>query len=147
MKVIFLQDVPRIGRRYDIKEINDGYAVNYLFPRKFAEMATPKAVSEIERRKKEIVIEKEIEENLLNKNLEKIKGEIVTIKAKTDKKGHLFSAIHEKDISEALKKESKIELNEKFIVLSKQIKEIGEYEIQIFIKNKKSSFKLIVEKA
>lgn len=147
MKVIFLQDVPRIGRRYDIKEINDGYAVNYLFPRKFAEMATPKAVSEIERRKKEIVIEKEIEENLLNKNLEKIKGEIVTIKAKTDKKGHLFSSIHEKDISEALKKESKIELNEKFIVLSKQIKEIGEYEIQIFIKNKKSSFKLIVEKA
>ena len=53
MKVIFLKDVPRVGKRNDIKEVNDGYAVNFLFPRKLAEMATPSAINELEKRKKE----------------------------------------------------------------------------------------------
>ncbi len=46
MRVIFLQDVPRVGKRHDIKEVNDGYAVNFLFPHKLAEPATAKAVSD-----------------------------------------------------------------------------------------------------
>ena len=48
MKVIFLQDVPRVGKRHDIKEVNDGYAMNFLFPRKLAELATSKAIAELE---------------------------------------------------------------------------------------------------
>ena len=52
MRVIFLQDVPRVGKKYDIKEINDGYAMNFLFPRKLAESATPRAVAELEKRNK-----------------------------------------------------------------------------------------------
>ena len=54
MKVIFLQDVARVGKRHDIKEINDGYAMNFLFPRKLAELATPSAIAELEKRKKNI---------------------------------------------------------------------------------------------
>ncbi len=146
MKVIFLQDVPRAGRKYDIKEVSDGYAVNFLFPKKLAVLATLKAVAEIEKRKKEIAIKREVQENLLEKNLEEIKGKTVTIKAKADEKGHLFSAIHQKMLAEAMQKEHYARIDEKFIVLEKQIKEIGEFEIPIVIKNKKSSFKLIVEK-
>ncbi len=146
MKVIFLQDVPRVGKRYDIKEVNDGYANNFLFPKKWATPATPKAAAEIERRKKEIIIEREVEENLLIKNLEEIKSKTIIIKAKADEKGHLFSAIHKKTIADTMNKEYRAQIDEKFIVLEKQIKEIGEFEIPILIKNKKSSFKLIVEK-
>ena len=146
MKVIFLQDVPRVGKKYDIKEINDGYALNCLFPKKLAMLATRAAIADLERRKKEITIKREVEENLLNKNLENIKDKIITIKAKADLKGHLFSTIHEKMIVEAMEKECHIHMDEKFIALEKQIKEIGEFEIPILIKNKKSSFKLIVEK-
>lgn len=146
MKVIFLQDVPRVGKKYDIKEVNDGYAVNFLFPKKWAMMATEKSVKEIERRKKEIIIEREVQEDLLDKNMEEIKGKSVTIKAKADEKGHLFSAIHEKMIAEAMDKECHVQIDEKFIVLEKQIKKIGEFEIPVVIKNKKSSFKLIVDK-
>ena len=72
MKVIFLQDVPRVGKKYDVKEVNDGYAVNFLLPRKLAIKTTPKAVAELEMRKKEIVLEKEVQESLLLKNLEEI---------------------------------------------------------------------------
>ena len=59
MKVIFLQDVPRVGKRHDVKEVNDGYAANFLLPRKLAEVATPHAVAALERRKKEITVERE----------------------------------------------------------------------------------------
>jgi len=147
MKVIFLQNVPKAGRKYDVKEINDGYAVNFLFPKKLATLATPKAVAEIERKKKEIIIEREVQEDLLMKNLEEVKNKTITIKAKADEKGHLFSAIHEKMIIEQMEKEYHAQIDEKFIVLEKQIKEIGEFEIPIEIKGKKSSFKLVVEKA
>ncbi len=146
MKVIFLQDVPRVGKKYDIKEVNDGYALNFLFPKKWATLATSKAMAEVERHKKEIVIEREVQEELLAKNLEEIKDKTITIKAKADEKGHLFSAIHEKMLVEAMSKESHVQIDEKFIALEKPIKEIGEFEIPIIIKNKKSSFKLIVEK-
>ena len=146
MKVILLQDVPKVGRKYDIKELNDGYVLNFLFPKKLATLATSKAIAEIERRKKEIIIEREVQDDLLEKNLEDIKGKTVTIKVKADEKGHLFSAIHEKMLVEALDKECRVQISEKFIVLEKPIKEVGEFEIPISIRDKKSSFKLVVEK-
>lgn len=146
MKVIFLNDVPRVGKRHDIKEINDGYAMNFLLPRKLAVTATPQAIADLEKRKKNIEIEKEIREDLLTKNLEEIKDKIITIKSKANEKGSLFSAIHKNEIVTELNKQQQADISEEFIVLEKPIKEVGEFEIPISIKNKKSSFKLIVEK-
>ena len=144
MRVIFLQDVPRVGKRYDIKEINGGYAMNFLFPRKLAEPATPQAIAELEKRKKNIAIEREVQEDLLMKNLEEIKGKIIKIQGKANEKGNLFSAIHKKEIVEEMKKQHHADISEEFIVLEKPIKEIGEFEVPIEIKGKKSSFQLIV---
>lgn len=146
MKVIFLHDVPRVGKKYDVKDISDGYATNFLLPKKLAELATPKSIAELEKRKKNIEIEREVQDNLLLKNLEAIKGKIITINAKADDKGHLFSKIHTKEIVEAMKAQNHADIGEEFIILEKPIKEAGEHEIQISIKGKKSSFKLVVEK-
>jgi large subunit ribosomal protein L9 len=145
MQVIFLQDVPRVGKKYDLKEVNNGYAMNFLIPRKLAELATPKTIAELEKRKKNIEIEREVQEDLLMKNLEEIKGKVITIKVKADEKGHLFSKIHTKEIVEEMKKQNHADISEEFIVLEKPIKEIGEHEIPIEIKGKKSSFKLVIE--
>ena len=136
MKVIFLQDVPRVGKKHDIKEINDGYAMNFLFPRKLAEPATPKAIAELEKRKKNIEIEREVQEDLLLKNLEEIKGKAIIIKGKANEKGNLFSAIHKKEIIEEMKKQHHADIAEEFIVLEKPIKEVGEFDIPIEIKTK-----------
>jgi large subunit ribosomal protein L9 len=146
MQVIFLQDVPRVGKKYEIKEINGGYAMNFLFPRKLAEPATPKAIVELEKRKKNIEIEREVQTNLLLKNLEEIKNKTVVIKAKADEKGHLFSGIKNKEIVEEMHKQHHANISEEFIVLEKPIKEVGEFDIPIEIKGKKSSFKLIIER-
>jgi large subunit ribosomal protein L9 len=146
MKVIFLQDVSRVGKKYDVKEVNDGYAMNFLIPRKLAELATPRATAELEKRMKNIAIEREVQTDLLMKNLEEIKGKVVVIKARADEKGHLFSGIKNKEIVEEMKTQHHADISEEFIVLEKPIKEVGEFEIPISIKNKKSSFKLVVEK-
>ena len=145
MKVIFLKDVPRVGKKDDIKEISDGYAQNFLFPRRLAIVATMQAVANLERQKKEIVIEREVQESLLLKNLEGIKDKVVTIEGKANEKGSLFQAIHSKEISEAMHREHHAEISPEFIDLEKPIKEVGEFVIPIKIKNKKSSFKLIVK--
>ncbi|MDD5721331.1 MAG: 50S ribosomal protein L9 [Candidatus Pacebacteria bacterium] len=147
MKVIFLKDVPRVGKKYVIKDVNDGYALNFLIPRKLAEMATPNAIAQLEKKMKNIRIERETQESLLLKNLEEIKGKIVTIKSKADEKGHLFSGIKNKEIIKEMKAQHGAEISEESIVLEKPIKEIGEFEIPISVKDKKSYFKLKVEKA
>jgi len=154
MKVIFLQDVVRVGKRHDIKDVPGGYATNFLIPRKLAELATPQAIANLEKRKKSIEIEREVQTELLLKNLEEIKGKVVVIKAKTDEKGHLFSGIKNKEIVEEMHKQHHADISEEFIVLEKPIKETGEFEIPIEIlapsgqagKGKKSSFKLVVER-
>lgn len=145
MKVIFLHSVPRVGKKNDIKEVNDGYAVNFLFPKKLAEPATAKATAALELRQREIAVEREVQEDLLVKNLEEIKGKTVTLSAKADDKGHLFAQIHKKEIISAMKKEHRAEISEEFIVLEKPIKQTGEFDIFVEIKGKKSSFKLVVE--
>src|SRR5690242_9904419 len=143
MKVIFLKDVPRVGKRHDIKEVNDGYALNFLFPRKLAEPATALSVRELEIRMKNIEVERAVEDNLLERNLKEINGKTITLKAKADEKGHLFSGVHKKEIVEGMKREHHADINEEFILLEKPIKQIGEFEIPVSIKNKKSSLKLI----
>jgi len=146
MKVIFLQDVPRVGKRHDIKEVNDGYATNFLLPRKLVIVATPSAIRNLETKQNEIKIERQVREDLLLKNLSSIKGKSITLKVKADDKGHLFKAIHPSDIVKKMQDEHKAQIDEKFIVLEKSIKQVGEFEIQISINRKNSSFQLIVEK-
>ncbi len=146
MRVIFLKDVPRVGKKHDVKEVNDGYAMNFLLPRKLAEPATPRAIVELEKRKKSIEIEREVQKDLLMKNLEEIKSKTITIKEKADEKGHLFAQVHKKEIIEAMKTQNHADISEEFIVLEKPIKQIGEFEIPVIVQDKKSSFKLVVER-
>lgn len=146
MRVIFLRDVPRAGKRHDVKEVNDGYAVNFLFPKKLAEPSTPRTLADLEKRKKEIIVEKKIQEELLDRSLAEIKDKTIHLQGKANERGHLFSAIHKKEIVEALASELRATIGEEFIILNKPIKELGEFEILVEIKNKKSSFKLVVEK-
>ncbi|HEY4477916.1 MAG TPA: 50S ribosomal protein L9 [Candidatus Paceibacterota bacterium] len=145
MKVIFLKDVPRVGKRHEVKDVNDGYALNFLLPHKMAELATPKALKELESRKSQIVVEKQVQEDLLLRNLEELKGKTITIVSKANEKGSLFSAIHKKEILEAMLKEHKATLSEESIILDKPIKETGEFDIPVEVNKKKSLFKLIIK--
>ncbi len=146
MKVILLKDVPKIGKKYDIKEVNDGYAANFLIPKKFAEPATAKQVSKINLIKETARMQQEIHVSLLKKNLADVSGKIVTIKALANDKGNLFKAIHQKDIVGQLKKIHQIDLAPEALALPTPIKDLGAHEIQVSIEGHKGEFTLIVEK-
>ena len=131
MKVILLQDIKNVGRKEQIIEANDGYARNYLFPKKLAIEATKdnmlklqaKKTSEANKKKAEIEANKEIA-----KKLEKIE---LTIKAKVGENSKIFGGITSKEIAEELKKQHKFEIDRKKITLKDTIKSLGRYTAEI----------------
>lgn len=130
MKVIFLQDVARIGRRGEIKEVSDGYALNFLIPRKLAREASDKVVAEIAKAKEAGKMkEAEGNESLLLA-LSALEISPLILKHKANEKGHLFAAISIKEIIETLERRG-IYINPEELEITGQIKETGKHELRI----------------
>jgi len=130
MKVILVKDVENLGKKYDVKEVKNGYGRNFLLPQKLAKAATKKALKWLEDQKE--VINKEAEEELkmaqeLASNLD---GVEVAISVKIGEEGQLFESINNQKIAEKLK-EMGFELKKSQIKLAEPIKELGEFPIKV----------------
>jgi large subunit ribosomal protein L9 len=130
MKVILRQDFEKLGRMGDIREVKDGYARNYLIPRKIAYEATPSAMRMLEREK--LMAEKRLEKErrsaeVLAAQLEKIS---VTIKMRVGEDDRLFGSVTSQMISDALK-EKGIEVDKRQIGLEDTIKSLGIYDVDV----------------
>ena len=145
MKVILKENVKGVGRKYEVKNVSDGYANNFLIPKKLAEFASPDAVKKAEILKATVEAEVEIREKLAEKQLEMLKGIKVVLKKKSNDKGHLFEQIHLAEISGALKEQAKIEIETEYLSVEKPIKEIGEHLISVEVGKNKGKFVLLVE--
>jgi large subunit ribosomal protein L9 len=144
MKVIFLQDIDKIGKKFQVKNVSDGYAKNFLLPKNLAKPATPEALKWLEIQ--EEITRKKAEEHLeeIEKTASGIDGAEIIVTVKVGDEGQLFESINAQKISEKLK-ESKIEVKKNQIVLEKPIKEIGEYPVKIhFDHNLEAEIKVIV---
>ena len=146
MKVILLQDIKSLGKRGDVKEVAEGYARNFLFVKKLAEIATNSGVKKVEAIKKKQV---ELQQMDLEKTQElasQLEGKAITINVK-EKDGKLFGSVQAKDLLKELKKEDII-ISEKSIVLDSPIKELGEYEVRVELDHGiESSIMVLVESA
>lgn len=147
MKVIFKQDVKGVGKKYEVKDVADGYANNFLIPKKLAEFATPEATKKAEILKSATEAEIEIKEKLTQKQIEMLKGVKVVLQKKANEKGHLFEKIHPNEIVVALKEQAKIEIDSEFLTIEKPIKEVGEHQVSVKIGKNKGEFSLIIEPA
>jgi large subunit ribosomal protein L9 len=145
MKIILKQDIKGVGRKYEVKDVADGYANNFLIPRKLAEYASPDAVRKAEISKATAVAEIEIREKLTEKQIEMLQSVKIILQKKASEKGHLFEKIHPAEISEALKEQAKIEIDPEFIKLKEPIKEIGEHAVVVEVGKNKGEFKVVVE--
>ncbi len=144
MKVILLKDIPKIGKKYESKEVSAGYARNYLIPNKLAEVANKKALEKVELLRS-LHEEKIREENKkLGKKLTEISGATITIKAKANDKGNLFAGITAETILAEVQKIAP-EAREDNIVLKKPIKEIGEHTVQMTVQDKTAEFTVVIE--
>lgn len=131
MKVILLQDVKKIGSKGDVLNVAEGYARNFLFPRKLAVEATEGHLKELsqkkasEEKKKLQILE---EARQLGVKLEALNIKITT---KVGEGGRLFGSITSKDIADSLKAQHKIDIDKKKIVLENPFKSLGTYTVTI----------------
>ena len=130
MKVILLQDIDGLGKKFEIKDVKDGYARNFLFPKVLAKPATKEVMAWLE-------IQKEIETKKAEEDLKKIQdmassldGHEVIIPIKVGDKEQLFESVGEQRISEKLK-ETGFNIEKNQIILKEPIKELGEYRVII----------------
>lgn len=144
MKVILLSDVKGSGKKYEIKNVSDGYAMNFLLPNKLATRATAERIKHIEELKQEQSEEVRIQKDLLKKNMESLKSVCLEMKERASEKGGLFKGITPEIIVKELKEQVRIDLSAEAIVLEKPIKEVGDYTIEVRAGEDKSSFKLSV---
>ena len=130
MKVILLQDVKKLGKKGDVIEASDGYARNFLFPRKLAEEATANALHVVNAKKENERKKRLAELEAAQKLAGELKGKDVTINAKAGENGRLFGAITNKDIAEVINNKFNLSIDKKKIVMD-TIKVAGGYEIEV----------------
>lgn len=130
MKVILLEDIENVGKKYEVKEVKAGYARNLLFPKKIAKLATRQNLKWLEAQKE--TIEKEAEEDLKKAQelASNIDGIEVNIKVKVGENNQLFESINNQKISEKLKLMG-FEIRKNQVKLADPIKEVGEFPIKI----------------
>ena len=136
MKVILLKDVKGTGKKGEVKEVSDGYARNFLLPKKMAVVADQTNVKELKEQNKsaEIKAQKEYEEAVeLGKKMEEM---AITIYSKAGDGGRLFGSITSKDIAEQLKKQHSIEVDKRKISLDEPIRVLGSRFVEIKIHQK-----------
>jgi len=144
MKVILMHDIPKVGRKYDIKNVSDGHALNLLIPKGLAEVATASALKKVEKLKVEEAGHKKVQEDLLLMNLKAIEGLTLELSEKANEKGHLFAGVHKEEIIAHMKADKHIDLLPDFIVLDKPIKAVGEHTVEIKVKDKLAKLKLVI---
>jgi large subunit ribosomal protein L9 len=131
MQVILLHDVKGIGRAGEVVKVSDGHARNLLIPKKQAMEATPANLKTLERKKKEIEAQRELDQNRAGELKEQIQGKTVSLSAKAGEGGRLFGAITSKDIADALQKDFGILIDKKKIAMDAPIKQTGLSEVEI----------------
>ena len=131
MKVVLLQDVKGQGKKDQIVEVSDGYARNFLFPKKLAAIADAKVLNDIKNKEAAKARKIELEKQAARDTAAKFEGLVVKIKVSSGADGRLYGAVTTKDIAEALKEQHGIEVDKRKIVLDEQIKAYGSYTLDV----------------
>jgi large subunit ribosomal protein L9 len=131
MKVVLNENVKGLGKKLDIVNVSEGYARNFLFPKKLATPADNKSVSEATTKKSAIQFKKDTDRENAQELKAKIEEIIVDFKVKTADNGKLFGSVTSKEISDELKKTSGIDVDKKKITLDDSIKTTGVYTAKV----------------
>ncbi|MDD4358439.1 MAG: 50S ribosomal protein L9 [Candidatus Pacebacteria bacterium] len=146
MLVLLLQNVSKLGNKNEIKNVNDGYAKNFLFPKKLAIKATPELMKKAE-------IEKAVEEKAKKEKADnaiklakEIEGKRFIIKANAGEEGQLFESISAKKIAEKVVQNG-FDISEKQIIIKEPIKKLGDFKVNIkFDQGKEATINVVIDK-
>lgn len=147
MKVILLRDVAKIGRRGQVIEISDGYALNQLIPKRLAEQATAANLKKIEQSKAGAQAQADSKAEAFKHALTQLNLSPLQIAADSNELGHLFKAIHEADVIAEAKKRG-VNLDAHTVIIETSIKSLGEHVITLKEGNEKVSYTIeVIKKA
>ncbi len=134
MKIILLEDVKKIGKRFDVKEVSDGYAKNFLFPNGFADVATPSAIKELEKKKAEM--EKEGRERIkhIDEIARKINERNLEFPLKIGASGEVFGSVTKDMILKGLRDTGLIRTERAEIKMERPLKKLGEHKVEVYLK-------------
>jgi len=134
MKVIILQNIKGIGQIGDVKSVSDGYARNFLFPKKLAKLATDTALKEVDSLKKKREAIQGLEKENANKLAEQLKDVVLEFTRKATKTGKLFSSVTKENIAETLSKQVGFKIEPDSVNLDEHedhIKQLGEHLVKV----------------
>lgn len=131
MQIILLEDVKNLGKKGELVKANDGYARNFIIPKKLGVEATPKNLNDL--RQQKLAEEKRQAEILAEAEAlsEKFKGKVVKLSIRVGKEGKAFGQINTKEIAEEAKKQLGLEIDKKKMVLNEAIKAAGSFDIPV----------------
>lgn len=125
MKVILLENIKNVGKKDEVINASDGYARNFLFPKKLAVEANAENMSKLKSREDSSKYKKNQEKKQAEEIAQKLKGIMLKIKVKSGENGKIFGGVTTKEISDELKKQYEINVDKKKILLAENIKNLG----------------------
>jgi large subunit ribosomal protein L9 len=132
MKVVFLEEVEGTARTGDVKNVADGFARNYLLPRKLAAPATDHYINIAQAKAgKESRRQERVDEEARDRVLPKVDGKSVEIEVRVGEQGKLFGSVTARDIAEALQTATRVELEHRQVDLKEPIRELGAHEVTV----------------
>ncbi len=130
MKVVLLENVKGQGKKGEVINVSEGYARNFLFPKKLAREATNAALNDLKGQQEAFAYKKETELNEATQMKEKLSTLTVTVTAKAGANGKLFGSVTNKDIAEALIAQHHVKIDKRRFEMD-DIKQTGEYKVNI----------------
>lgn len=133
MEILLLQDITGIGKKNDLLQVGDGYALNHLLPKRAALVATPlvrRRYAEIIRKRAE---EREKERSAQAGTVQALTGKTITLKRKATKAGKLYAGITEAHVAEAIKDQHSVEIAPEAVRMDEHIKVLGQTRISVII--------------
>lgn len=131
MKVILLDNIKGVGKKDEIINASDGYARNFLFPKKLAVEANNENLNKLKTKKQSEQYKKDVDKANAQEIAKKLDGITLSIKVKAGENGKIFGGVTAKEIAEELNKQYKIDIDKKKIVLNENIKNVGSFDINI----------------
>jgi large subunit ribosomal protein L9 len=138
MKIILLKDLHKVGKKYDIITVADGYALNSLIPNKTAEIATDKVVERYLKLKEVESAARILREEELVKELATIAGKEFILEAKANEQGHLFASVHKEEIGTIMN------IDPMYIHIDTPIKEVGTHTVTVKVRDISKEVSVVV---
>ena len=131
MKVILMQDIKGVGKKDEVINASDGYARNFLFPKKMAVEANTENMAKLKGRNDSKQHKKDVQKQEALDISKKLENITLTLKVKAGENGKIFGGVTNKEISEALKLQYNLDVDKKKIILKENIKNLGRFSVVI----------------